>query len=344
MNETAGRVNQEIKKIEDNVLVEKYKPSFLGMGGEQMVFALEDHPDSVLKVNMQALHRVLELGFIDKDLSEEAKGKVSNFIKKDKERSNLLKQHFGKSYLPERAALVGLPLTKALVAEAFMDHSHLVQKFPEGVHDVSSVVRIQKKAPEEINSTGAETISFRYIERDRLSEDEYELLCKMLIGESVSFEKDQFEKTLSLEGISLVKKIKEDEEFKTIVKDFVEKSITYTEETGEVLDLAGGDNVVFYERGGDAAYTLIDAKYPREGMVELSKGFYEELKQGGELKYWNLLVLANFFNYVRTINGLAILSGSDKRLKLLTEDIAGTAKTFFKMFRKSAEEERQNHR
>jgi len=110
---------------------------------------------------------------------------------------------------------------------------------------------------------------------------------------------------------------------KESLKDFVEKCICYTEETGEFLDLAGSNNVIFTKKDHKWSYRLLDALYPIGRLVKKAKSAFLKISVGNELTKEDKNYLLNTLNYVRLINGLADLLGIHKRINIVPEVMVG---------------------
>ena len=70
----------------------------------------------------------------------------------------------------------------------------------------------------------------------------------------------------------------------------MEKAVQYTNDTDQILDLAGSKNVVFLPKEGGWEYLLVDAVYPsqKEGRIDYAKGaFYKYCVEGKELDLKN---------------------------------------------------------
>jgi hypothetical protein len=62
--------------------------------------------------------------------------------------------------------------------------------------------------------------------------------------------------------VELLDQAATDAQLSAVLKDFTERTMAYSQETGEILDLAGADNVTVFRKDGTWRYRLVDALYP----------------------------------------------------------------------------------
>lgn len=335
MNEQKQRIDQHLDRLENND-VSKYKPKFLGMGAEQMVFGLEGKENSVVKVNVGMLYRFLHQfnpETNEVEINQEQQRKIDDFIQLDRERAKTMRKYFGRHYLMERAMTMNVPVTKALLGEAYTDQDRFVQTFPSGEIELPSIVRIQEKAPKAMQESSA-SFNFSYLETEQISVGDYEKLNAMLIDQTEPFDLSFYKQNTSQELTLLLQNLESDEQLRETIKAFLEQVIEYVEKTGEVLDIAGEDNVQFYKEGDTWDYVLLDAKYPKPDLVRQAQEFLQNLVDGKEVKEWHLWVIGNYVNFLRTMNAFAELVGLEKRLHIsiaiapISQKLLSQIKTF----------------
>ncbi len=107
---------------EDHELVEHYKPRFLNRGGEHLVYAIEGHPDLVIKAStykiIDSVIYVAQKGFdfSENDLETHAKETYSREIRCKNEEICKVKLYFGKSHtLNEKRYVMKVPVTSNLL-------------------------------------------------------------------------------------------------------------------------------------------------------------------------------------------------------------------------------------
>lgn len=303
--------DQKLEALSDHELTSKYKPSFAGMGGEQVVFDIEGHPDVVAKVHKHRLGRILDYNLTEgappDAMKQRLRRHMEERLKQERERFVELRAYFGREHvLPERQYLQTVPVTDELL-HAIHERGTTELSLPEGVHDVWTVLRIQKRLPEAALGEDALSIKFRYAESDYgLEAEELEAMNAQLLDDPK--EATFADMDLMMFGNNekaLVNALKEDEGLRDTVGSFVKDAMRFTRETGEMLDLAGELNAALYKKDGAWTYVLADAFYPGQ---EYEKGIeaFRKLVAGEELDDWQASPLLNAMNYARLLNGLAL--------------------------------------
>ena|SRR3989344_1895896 len=334
-----------VDKVEHEA-IEKYHPRFLAKGGEHVVYDVEGHPDVVVKVNVYDLKNAID-GIVyqntsnheaanettdetDATLSEEYQGTVFDLEGKMKtdiadciKKQKRLAEYFGKKHvLSQRRVVVEIPLTEAIVKEIYHNRPPSV-----AIEKVRAIITVQRRVHEVADPEHLAVIS-GYAEYGDVPQKAYDKATWHLVfGKNPEQKLSQQEllKVQSMEDFKkLIKESEGDEGLREVLIDFVTRSIAYLKETGEILDLAGQDNVIFYREGtkgkdgkekGKWTYRLIDALYtsPFKMIVETKKvlsTLFSEKNIGASGKN----VLLNSFNCIRTINGLAEQLGIKERI------------------------------
>jgi hypothetical protein len=80
--------------------------------------------------------------------------------------------------------------------------------------------------------------------------------------DSSVFTKEEFRHLLPKTLQELLEKAESDPALKRTLQDFVEKTFSYSRITGEILDLAGADNVTVFQNNNVWNYRIVDALYP----------------------------------------------------------------------------------
>ena len=115
---------------------------------------------------------------------------------------------------------------------------------------------------------------------------------------------------------TLVEKSKKDEGLKECLREFCTRCIEFTNKTGEILDMAMPDNVVFYRKGGQWSYEIIDGIYPHtENIIETIR--QASVKMSGDEPLLNdeAIDFQNGTAYVNVINGFAEQLGLQERIQ-----------------------------
>jgi hypothetical protein len=308
----------EVKEI-DSPIVEHYQPQYLAQGGEHIVYQIPDHPNVVVKVLADSVKRVIEVnadkGVPADTITDELRDSGGEYIKKESERFNRLKEIFGKEHvLNQKKSIVKLPINEKILAKLFNDNP------PAHPEEVYGIVVVQEAA-QEFRDENRLTVVSGYAESSDINPELYNSVnAKLLSGEDVSKEE-----LLGLQSnnhlAKLLNKSESEDSLKDVIRDFVTHAIEYTDKTGETLDLAGSDNVIFFEHDGIWNYKLVDALYPqRSNMIERTRQAIEQVQMMGITEPENVNILMNSLNYIRTINGLASLFGIEERINVLSEN------------------------
>lgn len=156
------------------------------------------------------------------------------------------------------------------------------------------------------------------------------------------------------DGIAFAERILTDDALREHVRTFVENAIKYTDEdkTDRILDFIGKNNVNMYQEGehvdsgrGESCgwrTILLDAQYPDEkyeSVWRMGKNAAEDvwvsfhrqyMKEGRTvIRDGRQIALLNALAYVRTVNALAELSGSKKRLPFIDDADAFRGEQWF---------------
>lgn len=327
--------NYELTAVEHE-LVSKYQPKFLAKGGEHIIYDIPDHPDIVVKVRTASIKKVLEWNVehgqpLD-SLPAEIEPRAREYLKEEAGRYQQLKKYFGAEHVPsQKEFLVKIPITEDIL-KALYDGNP-----PTTTNEVWSVVMVQKRV-EALSDPERLAIVAGYAENDEVSEDLYRQATEhFVLGKNPEekIEKDKFLEIQSHNDLkTLLEKSEGDENLRESLKELVEKIILYTEETGEIFDLAGQDNIVLSQKDGKWTYSLVDTRYPGESkMVEKAKIALLKLSVGNEIDEHEKNVLLNIFNFVRTVNGLAEQMGAQKRINIVPEGMTKEQLDFLKIIR-----------
>lgn len=326
-------VARELGKIENELMLDQYHPQYLAHGGEHIIFSIPGHPNSVIKVQRNLLARLiyekLKAGLPIDSEPEDFEQQKDEFLKKERQVNRDLKKYFGKAVLGERPYHLKVPVTKALMNET--EFQPIAKRMPEGTVQVSALVRIQEKAPQEATDENAKGPNVNYLEGDVLDSTgmkNYEDLNSVLLDNRGELP-EEIPMNMGKRTHELIDLTKEDQELRQVVKDFVERVITYTEDTGEVIDIGGKDNVSFFKKDGKWQYLLIDAKYPERQVFLAGQEVLKKFEKGDPLDFGEKTTLLLTVSYVRIINVIAKAVGSNRFLNITDHPIAGKSRDFY---------------
>lgn len=104
-----------------------------------------------------------------------------------------------------------------------------------------------------------------------------------------------------------------------IVREMIEHSM----ETGDIFDLFGNENIIFFKDAGTGRYTarFIDGLHSDVGMVRFAQKALEHYCAGEGVADFEVSPLLNVLNYARIINGLATVLGIKERFDFLPESL-----------------------
>lgn len=320
----APRPEYELGDIEHE-LVSKYQPKFLAKGGEHIIYDLPEHPDIVVKVRTASIKKVLEWNVehgqpLD-SLPAEIEPRAREYLKEEAERYQQLKKYFGSEHVPsQKEFLVKVPITENILREIYEGEP------PATTNEVWSIVMVQKRV-EALSDPNRLAIVAGYAEQGEVPEDIYKQATEHFIfsqNPDQKIEKGQFLQVQSHNDLrNLLEKADNDENLKKDLQDLVERMVAYTQETGEIFDLAGQDNIILFQKDGKWSFSLVDTRYPGESkMIEKARAALSKLSEGNELDEHEKNILLNTFNFVRTVNGLAEQVGVEKRINIVPDGMA----------------------
>ncbi len=303
---TEALLERSFEALKDQALIAAYKPQFLGSGNEQVVFDFPDHSNVVAKVPVHIIRDIFE-GKCDLDAE----------IREDREINAALKRHFGKHALREYVGKKEIPLTDDLRKVLLRGIKY------EPQDSVETLVRIQERVPDEAMQSGyqdgAMWISVRRMLQS--ADDPIPDLARFLFGGKGTIDEQDQGRMIHARGKEVIEKIKEDVQFKNIVADFVQRAIAYTKDTGRLLDTAGPNNVVYFQKDGEWDYLLVDAKFSGTTTVKQVRDWLSALAEGKDIPKENSRTIINMLAYVSTINTYAYFCGIDDRLQVLRDSI-----------------------
>ena len=244
----------------------------LATGGESEVYELIGRSDVVVKfdwnVTLKIAHENNKQNLPLDSLDDEKISALQKSLKVEEEAYNDFKQHFGQHALVQKRYLIKIPYRK--IETQIIG---IIEKYKTTIDPpeyIWTIARIQRK------------VNFEEYERE--------------------FE-GEFQDDGSLSGPDISDFLKEnDPGFKQVLKDFVKRSIKYTNDTGHILDITGKRNVVFLKNEDGWDYKLIDAFYAGESRIE-------QAKKG------NQAAIINASNYLQAISKLAIKLGINDGLR-----------------------------
>jgi len=318
---------------EDHELVEHYKPVFLARGGDHLVYTVEGHPDVVIKASTfkikDTLHENAENNQPLDLISEEQRVKLEKEIAEKNIQIQQLIEYFGKDHtLREKRYLMQVPVSMKILEEIFK--SDWQERQPpidyQNITEAWSSVTVQRRSEEVLDQKHKGLYSGGFLEERGYDELEYKDLNDSLV----------IRPTLNTDTISLFLKLQDnpkthaiadlvniaesDENLKKVLRDLTKKMISYAEHTGNILALAGEDNIILNEKGGNWNYVLIDAlPVHNEAVVAVARGLVHKYLNGEPLAKHEKTLIMKALNFVRLVNGLALCLGIEERLTIISD-------------------------
>lgn len=310
--------------------VMRYKPKFLARGGDHLVYEAEGHPDTVIKASTFKIKDVLmdnaERGLSLDAMSDEMRASLEKETEEKNAQIRQYREYFGTEHtLSERRYVMQVPVSPEIIKEIFIDDWKDRQP-PHGIGEIQdtwTAAVIQKKAPEisDPNHLGLYFGGFVEDRKEQPDATEYEMLNNAFLGKKsiASEDLDLFFKTQDNPKThalaDLVAKAQEDPMLKTAVQEIVRKSISFAEETGNILALAGEDNVILFPKEEGWNYLLVDAiPLYNDPIFKLAKEAKERSASEEDLSSQDKAYITRALNFARTMNGLAAALGLEERL------------------------------
>jgi len=318
----------DLSKATDHPLVEKYQPRFLARGGEHIIYDVPGHPDIVAKVEAHTMYKIqkhnaergLPLGAMDPEVFSY----VQEHLKNGRERHRVLTEHFGREHvLGLKQDLLQVPVTGPMLAEL---HGGRAPAGADKTREAWSVVKVQKRAPE-FADPERKTVVAGYAEHGDVDPDAYGRVTRALVegDPSSRFDDKEFDAIVPNEFRDLLAAAERDPGLAASLKDLIERTARYAEKTGEILDLAGKDNVTVFKEKDGWNYRLVDALYPGSGekLIERSAEAARRAAAGETLDEGEKNQLLNTINFTRAMNGMAKRLGVGTRISFVPEEAKG---------------------
>jgi hypothetical protein len=316
---------------EDHELVSRYQPRFLNRGGEHLVYIVDGHPNLVIKASTYKIKdSVMSItekqGEADNiNLESEAREKYEDEIKKKNEEIRQLRSSFGKEHtLKERRYLMKVPVSYELLKEIFAN-DYFARILPDSAKNINEVwthVVVQEFTEISEDPNRLSLTYGHFLENSDVDPELYKRVTSTLVDPSfIGFNERDF---LDLQDCSknkslskLITMAETDGKLKEQLENFVKTSIEYTERTGQILALAGEDNVLFSQENGVWNFLLVDAlPNSPEPIFQIIVELGEKISKNINLTSDDKEYLKRGINYVRIVNGLARSIGLQYQLKL----------------------------
>lgn len=324
----------------EHEITKKYRPKFLGKGGENLVYEAEGRKDVVIKAQKQSLAKALafnaasglEPGDESITVDELREGK----LKQERERYKKLRDVFGNHVLPQKYFVMQVPVGEKVLKELEKVAEMSEVNLPKEANAGWTIVSIQKQAgalkDERRLSMGGANLE-RYMVNskaifNRSMRDIYRHVTEGLMdrerAETSEVDAEDMKFLMAESAFRpLVDKAERDPELAAVLADFQKKAVEFSEKNDDILDVAGRDNIVFHrDQDGAWTYTIIDGLYPFDTDI-LSKGREAAIKNdmGFPLDHMEVNAIGQSVNYVRVINGLGKILNTGAYIDLTPEEL-----------------------
>lgn len=316
----------------DNDVVAKYKPKFLSMGGEHVVYEIPEHSDIVIKVPYHAIKMILDFG-ISHDGTPGEIGKnneelARQYLNNERQRYLNFKKYFGADHvLNQRKYIKRVPITTEILSVIYDGD---IPQVLDGIKEIETVVVIQSKSREISNDHIS--FNFGYIEDQIDDPQEYlkylnDFVCNPKKGTGIGAEILNF--PINIQVKKLIQESESDVSLRDRLFEFFSSAIKYSNETGETLDLIGKDNVIFFKNSdGTWNYKLLDALQSNGGWFKINEVFEKliELENNPEITKEYSGLFLNGPMYISMMNLGAEIFGIKERINGIGRDINIDAK------------------
>lgn len=291
----------------------------IGKGGEHVVFEDVRLPNYVFKVDFIESLPVLYAQPKGMDAVDEAVSALKDKAAKHHERLVRLQKYFLPGTVPlEMVAVKNVPLDEEVVVALLKDRNIEIPKNLSVPAVMPVLCSIQRKIS--LPRTKIDIYS-SYAELNRTILPEYYGEGHRLLGGSQALGPTGYEQRKQIISFiypslkKLVPKLEQDAAFKSAVTDYIRRAMRYSADTDEIIDMAGGGNVVFFtDEDGKWQCFLMDALSPPELKFDLIKKAALLIKHGEQVDVKTRANTLNVINYVRFANALAMLCGTPERL------------------------------
>lgn len=311
---------------------EHYQPRLLSIGGEHIVYGIENHPKIVFKVSKILLKQYLSPYLRSRDdvlLRRRIEKGLEERCQQERVKLDQLAEYFGQEHLVrEKINIVPLPLSQEMIGDILGQNE---KNIPEMI-EVPIVARIQRAV--DLKSSEVLDIQSGYAENkmddNEVSKTAYRegstLWTRAAHDTDRAFDGRLLERAQKSTSLGrLLVRLEKDGALRAEVTDFVRKAITLSQETGGILDLAGTNNVIITPKDKAWLFQILDGVYAdkHDSLIDEAKKVLFRVGMTGEgyATADERILLKNVLNYTRTINALAHALGLPDRVVLVDSDM-----------------------
>jgi len=292
----------------------------IGKGGEHIVFHDLMFPNYVLKVDFIESLPVLYAQARGQEAVAKAVADLESKAEEHNRRHKILQSFFPSGSVPlELVAIKELPVSQDVVLSVMRDRGLDIPKklvVPPALPLLCTLqhrIDLPKQGKVDVYSSYSElnrTILLEYYaEGHRL------LASPEAIGPADGPAREKMILFIYPSLRSVAAKANEDPSFKRALGHYVKQAMAYSAQTGEIIDMAGGGNVLLIlNEDKDWQPFLMDALSPPELNFKLLKKSALLIKHQEEISMHDRANVLNVINYVRFANAIAMLAGLPERL------------------------------
>ncbi|MFZ6015737.1 MAG: hypothetical protein ACOYUZ_05290 [Patescibacteria group bacterium] len=295
----------------------------IGKGGEHIVFEDLRYPNYVLKVDFIESLPVLYAQAKDEDAIEKSVRDLHQKAKEHGDRIKRLQSYFSSDSVPTELVCVKyLPLNQKIVKSVLRDRNIEIPKKLVVPESMPVLCTLQHKIDLPKKEDRVDLYS-SYAELNRtISIDNYSEGHRLLAGAHGIGPAEHSSRLKIILSIypSLKKMIDlcaQDNLLKASLADYAKRAMKYSVATNEIIDMAGGGNVMFLklEHGGWNPF-LMDALSPPELNFDLIRKTAAMIKHEQDIDVRTKANTLNVINYIRFANALAIIAQIPNRLEV----------------------------
>ncbi len=312
-----------VMKASDECRVLPHILHLIGKGGEHIVFEDLRFPNYILKVDFIESLPVLYAQTKGKSAVTKAVTNIEQKAELHRSRIKRLQSYFPPGQVPlELVVVKELPINQKVVKAVLLDRNieipaklSVPEKLPVLCTLQHKIALPKKENRVDIYSSYAElnrTISFdNYTEGHRL------LASSRTIGPTTRQARENIIGNIYPSLKKVIKLIYKDDNLRLAVQDYIKRAMKYSADTNEIIDMAGGGNVMFLKHETQVWQVfLMDALSPAELNFDLIRKTSLMIKHDQDIDIRTKANTLNVINYIRFANALAMLSGISTRLEV----------------------------
>lgn len=316
----------------DHRRVRKYKPKYVGRGGENIVYALPDHPEIVVKAEVEPLMRQVEAAKAEElpvtnKITAQQRADFRERLADENTSYDELLRFFGEDHVPHtNKSILKVPLSKDILETIYRERRAPVPDFTLEAEEMWTLVAIQEKVPQIADDKSLD-VRGGFAERrkpenmgdiEKYKQAYYDATQSLVCDpENASFDLDQF-LVIHPDLRAIITQTETNPQLKDALKDFVEKAMNYTKQTGKSLDLAGAKNILFFKNPDNTwSYKLVDAlSHYSEVALERAKELVAKIIAREPFVDGEQFAVTSAVNYIRSMNGLAKYLGIEEHIDM----------------------------